>query len=218
MSVIDLRRKVLPRSLVKHGADAIAAARAAADRIGVPIEWLAFVLHLESSWNPKARNAQSGAIGLAQWLPSTARNLGVDPSAIPGMTIPEQLALLVRYARKVARGKSLDRPVDMWLLLFAPKHIGAEHPKVLFARGTTAYAQNSGLDFDRDGKITVDDMARTLDVRTEKVRTVEVEVPDYDPLAPMLAGAGTTAERGLGAGAAALAVIGAIWFLAQTRK
>lgn len=53
-------------------------ARAAARRHGVPEDLFLRLVRQESGWNPNARS-HKGALGLAQLLPGTARDLGVDP-------------------------------------------------------------------------------------------------------------------------------------------
>lgn len=56
---------------------------------GVPWQLMAAQIGQESAWDPNAYNASSGATGIAQFIASTAADLGVDPtdpaSAIPGM-------------------------------------------------------------------------------------------------------------------------------------
>jgi soluble lytic murein transglycosylase-like protein len=53
-------------------------AKAAARKHGVPEELFARLVHQESRWNPRARS-HKGAMGLAQLMPGTASDLGVDP-------------------------------------------------------------------------------------------------------------------------------------------
>jgi len=53
-------------------------ARAAAARHGVPEDLFLRLVTQESAWNPGALS-HAGAIGLAQLMPDTARDLGVDP-------------------------------------------------------------------------------------------------------------------------------------------
>ena len=61
---------------------------AAAERWGVPPELLAAQINAESGFNPNAVSP-AGAIGIAQFMPSTAQSMGVNPrdpaSAIDGM-------------------------------------------------------------------------------------------------------------------------------------
>lgn len=53
-------------------------ARSAALRHGVPEDLFLRLVQQESGWNPQAVS-HKGAIGLAQLMPETARDLGVDP-------------------------------------------------------------------------------------------------------------------------------------------
>lgn len=53
-------------------------ARQAARRYGVPEDLFLRLVQQESGWNPQAVS-HKGAIGLAQLMPATARDLGVDP-------------------------------------------------------------------------------------------------------------------------------------------
>jgi hypothetical protein len=57
-------------------------------RYGVPIDILTAQLYTESGFNPNAKSS-AGAEGIAQFLPSTAQSLGIDPwnvsQAIDGM-------------------------------------------------------------------------------------------------------------------------------------
>lgn len=53
-------------------------ARAAARRHGVPEDLFLRLVNQESRFKPKARS-HKGAIGLAQLMPGTAKDLGVDP-------------------------------------------------------------------------------------------------------------------------------------------
>lgn len=65
---------------------------------GVPDDLLSALLHQESGFDPLARSA-AGALGIAQFLPSTARGLGVDPLD-PNSAIPGAAKLLASYYRR----------------------------------------------------------------------------------------------------------------------
>ena len=60
-------------------------ARAAAARHGIPEDLFLRLVTQESGWNPQAIS-RAGAIGLAQLMPGTARDLGVDPNE-PGQNL-----------------------------------------------------------------------------------------------------------------------------------
>lgn len=55
---------------------------------GVPISILTWLLWKESRYNPSAVNKRTGALGIAQFMPTTAADEGIDPldpqQAIPG--------------------------------------------------------------------------------------------------------------------------------------
>ncbi|HEY4127269.1 MAG TPA: lytic transglycosylase domain-containing protein [Gammaproteobacteria bacterium] len=63
--------------------------KAASVEEGVPFDLLARELWQESRFNPSAVNSGSGATGIAQFMPATAAQLGIDPldpsQAIPAM-------------------------------------------------------------------------------------------------------------------------------------
>ena len=52
-------------------------AEAAARKYGVPVNLFNRLVQQESGWNPQAKSS-AGAYGLAQLMPATARNLGVN--------------------------------------------------------------------------------------------------------------------------------------------
>ncbi|MDW4497721.1 lytic transglycosylase domain-containing protein [Sulfitobacter sp. D35] len=53
-------------------------AKKAARRHGIPEDLFLRLVHQESGWNPSAKS-HKGALGLAQLMPATARQLRVDP-------------------------------------------------------------------------------------------------------------------------------------------
>lgn len=54
--------------------------QAAGQRYNVDPQLIAALVHVESSGNPKAYNASTGATGLGQQIPATAKALGIDPT------------------------------------------------------------------------------------------------------------------------------------------
>jgi soluble lytic murein transglycosylase-like protein len=48
-------------------------------KYGLPEGLLAAVAKTESSFNPSAQNGKSGAAGMFQFMPSTAKGYGIDP-------------------------------------------------------------------------------------------------------------------------------------------
>ena len=48
-------------------------------KYGLPDGLLAAVAQTESSFNPNAKNSKSGAAGMFQFMPATAKGYGIDP-------------------------------------------------------------------------------------------------------------------------------------------
>lgn len=120
--------------------------------------WVMACIAFESaeSFSASVRNqAGSGAVGLIQFMPATARGLGTTPEDLEDMSATSQLVYVQRYFEPYKdRIRSL---ADMYMAILMPRYIGAAGDAVIFADGTTAYRQNSGLDANSDGKITVDE-------------------------------------------------------------
>ena len=139
------------------------ALHASANRLGLPSQWLADVIAFETggTFNPSEPNrAGSGATGLIQFMPSTARNLGTSTAALSQMTRAQQMAYVERYLAPYA--SSIQTITDMYMAVLWPAAIGRNPGEAIFQRGDGAYPQNSGLDLDGDGRVTVEEAARKI--------------------------------------------------------
>lgn len=118
-------------------------------------DWLMACMAFESggTFSPSIYNAAgSGAVGLIQFMPSTAWGLGTTISELASMSQVAQLGYVQAYFKPyAARIKSLS---DMYMAILMPRYIGQPDTAVLFNKGTVAYRQNSALDANTDGKIT----------------------------------------------------------------
>ena len=109
------------------------------------------------TFSPSVRNAAgSGAVGLIQFMPSTAQALGTTTEALARMSAVRQLDVVERYfLPRAGRLKSLE---DLYMAILWPAAIGKPLDFVLFARSDPAnprrYVQNAGLDYNRDGTVT----------------------------------------------------------------
>lgn len=104
------------------------------------------------TFSPKVKNmAGSGAVGLIQFMPATAEYLGTTTEALAAMSAEDQLDYVWKHFKPYA--KKIKNLADMYMAILMPKYVGASDMAVLFSTGT-AYRQNSGLDSDKDGKIT----------------------------------------------------------------
>lgn len=134
-----------------------------ADRLGTNPNFLMAVMSFESGLNPRAKNRFSNATGLIQFMPATARALRTTIEAIAEMPAEEQLDLVEQYFKPYKN--RLLTIEDAYMAVLWPKAIGKKKDYVLFERPSTAYQQNSGLDIDRDGRVTVFDA-------TDRVRRI----------------------------------------------
>ena len=116
--------------------------------------WLMTCMAFESgrTFSASVRNrAGSGAVGLIQFMPTTAQWLGTTTENLALLDPVSQLYYVRRYFEPWApRIHSLS---DMYMAILLPKYIGAREDAVLF-NGGVAYRQNAGLDADADGRVT----------------------------------------------------------------
>jgi peptidoglycan hydrolase-like protein with peptidoglycan-binding domain len=133
-----------------------------ADALGVEKNALLAIMKQESGVNPKAVNKMSGATGLIQFMPSTARSLGTTTDELYNMSAVEQLDYVYKYFKMVGVKPGMDVG-DLYMAVFMPAHMGKPDSTVLGQAGDggfsgKVYAQNKGLDRDRNGAITVADV------------------------------------------------------------
>jgi murein DD-endopeptidase MepM/ murein hydrolase activator NlpD len=116
------------------------------------------------TFSPSIRNAAgSGATGLIQFMPSTARGLGTSTDALARMTAIQQLDYVRKYFwPQRGRLKSLE---DVYMAILYPAAIGKGANHVLFRRGSVTYQQNRGLDWNGKGHITVGDATKLVSSR-----------------------------------------------------
>lgn len=137
-----------------------------ADQLGVKKSDLLAIMKQESGVRASAVNPMSGATGLIQFMPSTAERLGTSVTALRQMDAVEQLDYVYKYFKMVGVSPGMDVG-DLYMAVFMPAHIGKPDDFVLGSSGAggfsgKVYAQNSGLDKNRDGLITVSDVKRAV--------------------------------------------------------
>jgi hypothetical protein len=139
------------------------------DRLSVPVDFLMSAMAFESgeSFSPSVKNAAgSGAVGLIQFMPSTAVGLGTTSDKLAAMSAEDQLDFVEEYfAPKKGRLESLE---DVYMNILLPSAIGHAPTFVLFPAGTKAFDLNKGLDINHDGTITVEEAASKVRAKFEK--------------------------------------------------
>lgn len=107
------------------------------------------------SFRPDIKNAAgSGATGLIQFMPATARQLGTTTAALAKMSAEDQLNYVYRYFKPYA-GR-LNNLGDIYMAILWPKGVGKPDSYVLWDKGKmpTTFRQNAGLDVNKDKRIT----------------------------------------------------------------
>lgn len=128
---------------------------------------LACIIHRESGGDPEAVNPHSGASGLIQWMPDTAKDYQTTVGKIRRMGALDQLGLAERYWQNVYRAPPPDVG-DYYMGGFLPEYMGAPEDTLLQLKGQPAvkgkplYDQNAGLDWNGDGQITAGDVRSTF--------------------------------------------------------
>jgi len=140
-----------------------------AQKYNVSVQDLYAVMSFESggTFDPSKKNMQgSGATGLIQFMPSTAKGLGTSTEELSKMTRTEQLKYVDKYfSNKGIEGGNLD---DLYMSILFPVAVGKPDDFVLFGKGAIegyrgiAYDQNAGLDKNGDGSITKAEAAASV--------------------------------------------------------
>jgi hypothetical protein len=128
-----------------------------ADALDVNPDYLMACMHWESGGTFRAdiKNAAgSGATGLIQFMPSTARGMGTTTAALAKLSAEDQLRYVYEYFRPYA-GR-LHNLGDVYMAILWPKGVGKPDHYVLFDRSKTptTFRQNAGLDVNKDGLVT----------------------------------------------------------------
>ena len=133
-------------------------------RLNMKPEWFMVCICFETSCTFRAdiRNRYSGAVGLIQFIPTTARRLGTTNRRLADMTPVEQLFWVEQYFLPY-RGR-IHSVYDAYIVIFAPAFLGYPDDRVLYeSNGRTAldrrrYRYNKILDTNKDGMITIKDV------------------------------------------------------------
>lgn len=122
--------------------------------------WLMACIAWESgeTFSAKITNkAGSGATGLIQFMPTTAKSLGTTTAALAQMTDEDQLRVVYAYLKPFAgRVRTLS---DLYMTILWPAAVGKPEDYAMPWSGIT-YRQNAGLDSNRNGVITKAEAAK----------------------------------------------------------
>lgn len=146
--------------------------------LGVEPDYLMACMAFESAetFSPSIKNAAgSGATGLIQFMPATARGLGTTTVALTAMTAEQQLEYVLAYFWPY-RGR-LHTLADVYMAILWPAGIGKPDGWTLWDEDSrpTTYRQNAGLDLNKDGKITKAEAAAKVLAKLERGRLAQYQ-------------------------------------------
>ena len=140
-----------------------------ARKIGVHPSDLLGLMASESGLNPQARN-KSGATGLIQFMPDTARGLGTSTSALYNMNRVEQMKYVEKFL--VSTVPKNATPGHLYTAVFLPAFAKKSADYVVAKRGgftdswgnhpAAWYTHNAGLDMNKDGSITIAELGERI--------------------------------------------------------
>lgn len=139
--------------------------------LGIAADHLMAAMAFESgeTFRADVKNAAgSGATGLIQFMPATARALGTTVEKLAAMTPEDQLNYVYKYFKPYAgRLRTLS---DLYMAILWPRAVGKPESYVLWTRESapTTYRQNAGLDADRNGAITKAESAGKVQAKLVK--------------------------------------------------
>jgi murein DD-endopeptidase MepM/ murein hydrolase activator NlpD len=165
---------------VKQDKEFTQAVKQLASRLNVREDYLYAVMGFETggTFSPSIENPASGATGLIQFMPETAKGLGTTTGQLAQMSRTEQLKYVEKYlSNKGIQGGSLS---DVYMAVLFPAAVGKPDNFVLFGKGAMsgftgiAYEQNKGLDLNKDGSITKAEAASKVKQYLPKTTTAAI--------------------------------------------
>lgn len=135
------------------------------DQLGIRPEWQLPVLHLESNFNPSVVNPY-GCVGINQFCPGTyASYVRVPVEQYRTWPASAQLAgpVFAFWRDALSRGP-IQSAARLLLAQFGQERLKSvpELDNVLFRAPSLAYERNKGLDVERKGSVTEQDLANVM--------------------------------------------------------
>src|SRR5262245_60681313 len=136
---------------------------AAAIKLGINPDWLATVISFETAgtFSPSIVNrAGSGAFGLIQFMPNTAKNLLGTATTDEAVRIGMAMSFSEQLNRMVIpyfSGRKMTSLEDVYLAVFYPAAMNKTGSYVIGTAPGAVYTQNAGFDKTGKGFITRDD-------------------------------------------------------------
>lgn len=141
------------------------------DQLGLNADFLMSCMAFETggTFSPSVKNAAgSSGTGLIQFMRATAIELGTTVEDLARMTPEKQLGYVYKYFKAFGKDLSKWSLEDIYMAILYPTAIGKDLDWCMpWKYGSLAYKQNSGLDLNKDQKITKREAAAGVRKRFE---------------------------------------------------
>lgn len=145
---------------VAADSDFLAKVNTVATNVGVSDEDLLRVIQFETggSFAPDQKAGTSSAIGLIQFMPDTATDLGTTSKDLALLTRVQQMDFVEKYLSRF-KGRMQDFG-DLYMAVHFPAAVGKDDDYVVYSKDheykgrRKAYQANKGMDVNKDGKVT----------------------------------------------------------------
>jgi hypothetical protein len=133
-------------------------------KLNIPPEWLMAVMHSESKFDASVSNYKgSGATGLIQFMPATAKEFGISVAQLKNLSHVEQLNYVYKYlSAKQTQFRAYETLTDLYIAILYPKALTEDFCYSLYSKPSVSYVMNSGLDLNSDGNVTIQDVDKYL--------------------------------------------------------
>lgn len=145
---------------VANDSDFLAKTNQVSTNLGIPEEDLLRVIQFETagSFAPDQLSGTSSAVGLIQFMPDTAKDLGTTSKDLALLNRVQQMDFVEKYLSRF-KGKMKDFG-DIYMAVHFPAAVGKDDDYVVYAKDheykgrRKAYEANKGMDVNKDGKVT----------------------------------------------------------------
>ena len=154
------------------------------EKYNIPQNDLLAMMDFETggTFDPATKNmAGSGATGLIQFMPDTAKSLGTTTEELSEMSRSQQLEYVDKYLKTNLEGRIGPEGADisdLYMSVLFPVAVGKPDDFVLFGEGAISkkfegrYEANKGLDANNDGSITkVEAAAKVIQLRDKNMKS-----------------------------------------------
>lgn len=138
--------------------------KSVARNLNIAPEWLMAIMHAESRFDASAINKKGGGTaGLIQFNAVTTENMGVSLEKFRNLNHLQQLEYIERYFASIQNNyRPFQSVTDIYIAILYPEALNEDYCYSLYSDPETGYVTHSGLDEDKDGRITLQDVDRFL--------------------------------------------------------